>query len=58
MLMGNFYGIIKMWCAIQKEKPEINLKLTGFTWIDDGKIEIREVDVKTSKRFKMILAKK
>ena len=42
MIMGNFYGVIKSLLLARKTIP--NIKLLGFTWIDDGKIEVKSVN--------------
>lgn len=39
MLCGNFYGLVLQFIKMRKVSPK--LKFEGFTWIDDGKIEIR-----------------
>lgn len=39
MLFGNFYGVVKQF--IQMKKTNKDFKFLGFTWIDDGKIEIK-----------------
>ncbi|WP_288983312.1 hypothetical protein [uncultured Flavobacterium sp.] len=56
MIMGNFYGVVKCFLQVKKKHPE--LKLSGFDWIDDGKLEIREANVTVSQRFKMSIETK
>lgn len=39
MLCGNFYGVISQFIKMRKKVP--GLKFSGFNWIDDGKLEVR-----------------
>lgn len=39
MLCANFYGVVMRFLQLKKAYPK--LKFLGFTWIDDGKIEIK-----------------
>ena len=51
MVFGNFYGCVKAFLEVRKKHPE--LKMSGFDWIDDGKIELKEANVTVSQRFKI-----
>ena len=55
MIMGNFYGVIVHWLKVLEKYPDC--KLTGFDWIDDGKLEIRPPNITVSQTFKMALKK-
>lgn len=46
MLSGNLYGILLQFVKMKKKHPEI--KLLGFDWTDNGKIQIKQ-----PKLFKM-----
>lgn len=50
MLIGNLYLMCIRFLEVKEKHP--GLKLQGMTWIDDGKIELKEVKV-VSERFKM-----
>lgn len=56
MIFGNFYGCVLSFLKLRKIHPE--LKMSGFDWIDDGKIEVREPKISTSKRFKIVVEDK
>lgn len=39
MLCGNFYGVVLQY--LETKKIHKDVEFLGFTWIDDGKIEIK-----------------
>lgn len=53
MIFGNFYGCVKAFLEVRKKHPD--LKMSGFDWIDDGKIELKETNVTVNQRFKIAL---
>lgn len=53
MIFGNFYGCIQAFLKMRAKHPE--LEMSGFDWIDDGKIELREPNITESQRFKIAI---
>lgn len=62
MLMGNFYGIMRYWVQLKEHnKDNVNFKdveFLGFTWIDDGLYDIKEPNIQTSEKFKILAEQK
>lgn len=48
MVIGNLYGMANYWLKLREKYPEVKFK--SFTWIDDGKIEVKPLNT-----FKIIL---
>jgi len=43
MLTADFYNMVLQWIKIRKKHPE--LKFKSFKWIDDGKVELSNVEI-------------